>query len=53
MKLICINCPKGCEMEVTVEHDGEDAIVTHRHLHLAALRTVNANHLHLKPCFRF
>ena len=25
MTLICINCPKGCEMEVTVEHDGEGA----------------------------
>ena len=28
MKMICINCPKGCEMEVTVEHDGEDAVAT-------------------------
>ena len=26
MKLICINCPKGCEMEVSVRGDGALAI---------------------------
>ena len=27
MKLICINCPKGCEMEVTVRSDGVLSVV--------------------------
>ena len=26
MKLICINCPKGCEMEVSVRNDGVLAV---------------------------
>ena len=28
MKMVCINCPRGCEMEVTVERDGEGAVAT-------------------------
>ena len=28
MKMICINCPKGCEMDVEVERDGEAVVAT-------------------------
>ena len=27
MKMICINCPKGCEMDVTARSDGALAVV--------------------------